>query len=299
MSIKIADTRKQKKVGVKIGIFFLLSGLAFGGGYILGCHWCEPTVETTARTVPAVVTNTETPRMTTSVHEEATTAPHEQQDDHRDVEPVQFCGAADPDDATVLSFDAAMSYVALVNRCYRMAHDFRPNDLIVVNVPGVNFPPGETVHQLRQTAAHAAERLFEGASEAGLDLWMSSAFRDYTFQSTLFHNNVANFGLEETMRFSAVPGHSEHQLGLGVDLTTPALEGLGWLHGEFANTPEGIWVSQHAHRFGFIVSFPYGREADVAIIYEPWHIRYVGVDIATQMFNEGLILEEYLWYYGQ
>jgi len=211
-------------------------------------------------------------------------------------EPVVYCGAADHDDATILSNTEALSYLSLVNRCYRVAQDFSPHDLSIVNVDGVNFPFGESVHHLRETAARQLELMFAEATKEGLHLILSSAYRNYDLQNYFLTRAVNNVGREQAMTFSAVPGHSEHQLGLGADLTTPQLEGLGWLHRDFSTTPEGIWVNQNAHHFGFIISFPYGREADVAIIYEPWHIRYVGVEVATQIFENGMILEEFLWY---
>jgi len=210
-------------------------------------------------------------------------------------EPVTFCGAANPEAATILTTEASLSYLALVNRCYRVASDFSPEDLVAVNVASVNLPPNG-VHELRATAAQALEELFAKADQLELNLLLSSAYRGYELQEFFFSNNVANRGLEEAMRVSAVPGHSEHQLGLAVDLTTPALEAVGWLDASFAMTPAGIWLSENAHLFGFIISFPDGREADVAIIYEPWHLRYVGVETATTIFHAGYVLEEFLWY---
>ena len=213
-------------------------------------------------------------------------------------EPIVFCGAADPDHATVLTTEEALSYLVLVNRCYRVASDFSPHDLSVVNVPSVNPPDdGYGQHRLRETAARALETLFLEAESAGLNLFMSSGYRNFNLQTFFYERQIQNQGgdVEAARRISAVPGHSEHQLGLGVDLTTPELQVLGWLHPDFSTTPEGLWVGENAHRFGFIVSFPYGREADVAIIYEPWHIRYVGIEAATEIFDQGLILEEYLW----
>jgi len=210
-------------------------------------------------------------------------------------EPAEFCGLAEPYGATVLSEEEALSYLALVNRCYRVARDFSPHDLRVVNVPSVNMPAAG-VHHLRDTVATALEALFEEAEVSGLNLLMSSGYRSYELQ-TFFHTNQINArGLEEARRISAIPGHSEHQLGLGVDLTTLELEPQGWLAEAFTTTPEGIWINQNAHRFGFIISYPRGREEETGFIYEPWHIRYVGIEAATEIFNQGLILEEYLWY---
>ena len=209
-------------------------------------------------------------------------------------EPVIFCGTANPDNAEVLANHEAMSYLALVNNCYRLSSDFTPPDLSAVDVATVNPPWGSDVHHLRESAARATEQLFQAAAAEGLFLLMSSGYRSYDMQ-VFFHDiAIRDFGPEEARRRSAVPGHSEHQLGLAVDLTTHELGGR--LDQVFIETPEGIWVSQNAHRFGFIFSFPYGREAETGIMYEPWHIRFVGVDVATEIFNAGQILEEFLWY---
>lgn len=212
-------------------------------------------------------------------------------------EPIIFCGLADDlEGAIVISNEEALDYLALVNRCQRLRSDFSPPDLRFVNVPQVNTWSGN--HYLRESAATALENLFAEADEQGLNLVLSSAYRDYNLQSVFFNNNVNNLGRDQALRVSAVPGHSEHQLGLGVDISTPALESVGWLTNTFSTTPEGIWVGQNAYRFGFIISYPYGRTEDTGFIYEPWHLRYVGIYVATSIHEQGLILEEFLWYYN-
>ena len=216
----------------------------------------------------------------------------EPEDDYPSIEPIEFCGAADPDNAVILSNDEALSYLALVNRCYRVAREFSPHDLRVVNVESVNAPGG--FHFLRETAASAIEELFQAATAEGLFLQMSSGYRSYDLQTFIYNQAVNHRGIEVARRMIAVPGHSEHQLGLGVDLTTWEIgSGLFW---DFAGTAEGVWISENAHHFGFIISYPQGREEDTGFIFEPWHIRYVGVEAATEIFNDGLILEEFLWY---
>ena len=208
-------------------------------------------------------------------------------------EPVIYCGLANPENAVLITDEQAMSYLALVNNCYRLTRDFTPRDLSPVNVESMHTHGG--VHQLRETAARAAEQLFQAAAVDGMFLIATSGFRSYESQ-TMFHNNaIRDFGLLEARRRSAPPGHSEHQLGLALDLSTHELGGD--LRQIFIETPQGMWVSQNAHRFGFILSYPYNREADTGIMYEPWHNRYVGVEVATEIFNNNLILEEYLWYY--
>jgi len=208
-------------------------------------------------------------------------------------EPVVFCGSADPDNAATISDDEAMSYLVIVNNCYRLSSAFSPDDLSVVNVESMHAPNGSH-HYLRETAARAAEELFQAAAADNIYLIATSGYRSYDSQ-TFFHNNaIQDFGIEEARARSAVPGHSEHQLGLALDLSTHELGGA--LVQTFIETPEGIWVNQNAHRFGFILSYPNGREEDTGIMYEPWHIRYVGVAEATEIFDNDMILEEFLWY---
>ena len=208
-------------------------------------------------------------------------------------EPIEYCGPANPENAVLITDEQAMSYLALVNNCYRLSRDFTPRDLSPVNVESMHAHGG--AHQLRETAARAAEQMFQAAAGDGMFLIATSGFRSYESQ-TMFHNNaIRDFGLIEARRRSAPPGHSEHQLGLALDLSTHELGGD--LRQIFIETPQGMWVTQNAHRFGFILSYPYNREADTGIMYEPWHIRYVGIEVATEIFNNNLILEEFLWYY--
>ena len=211
-------------------------------------------------------------------------------------EPIVFCGLADPEEASLITNEEALDYLALVNRCQRMRSDFEPHDLRFVNVPQASTWSGD--HYLRESAATALENLFAEANEQGLNLILISAYRNYVLQTVIFNNNVTNLGRDQALRVSAVPGHSEHQLGLGADISTPALESVEWLTNTFATTPEGIWVGENAYRFGFIISYPYGRTEDTGFIYEPWHLRYVGIRASTIIHEQGLILEEFLWFYN-
>ena len=134
------------------------------------------------------------------------------------------------------------------------------------------------------TAAFEAMR--GAASSSNLSLRIVSGFRSYSSQDALYSRYVRSQGQAEADRFSARPGYSEHQTGLTVDInqTTEA----------FADTAEGRWVAENAHLFGFIVRYPDGKEAITGYTYEPWHVRYVGVDVATHLKTTGLTLDEYL-----
>ncbi|WP_405127688.1 M15 family metallopeptidase [Sinanaerobacter chloroacetimidivorans] len=145
---------------------------------------------------------------------------------------------------------------------------------------------------MRAEAADAFHKLVEAAALENMELVMTTAYRSYDFQKTLFDNYVAKEGEEAANRYSAKPGQSEHQTGLSVDVTSAS---VGYqLTDKFGETKEGIWLAEHAHLFGFIIRFPEGKEAITGYLYEPWHIRYVGVEAATEIYEQGLTLEEYL-----
>ena len=280
--------RKIFKRIVMMGSFLLVLFV----GLIFGLNSCgrdnEPDdllTETTAGIVSDNSTEDIEPEETDELTEPETTEVER--------EPVVYCGQADPDDAITLTDEEALSYLALVNRCYRVSSEFEPGDLSVVDVESVNTTWGP--HLMRESAARALEDMFQAAAEEeGLVLLARNGHRPHERQEVFHNNAIASLGLEEGRRVSAVPGHSEHQLGLAMDITAHSVDER--LIEEFANTPEGIWVNQNAHRFGFIISYPYGREADTGFVYEPWHIRFVGIEVATEMFYAGQILEEFLWY---
>jgi LAS superfamily LD-carboxypeptidase LdcB len=207
-------------------------------------------------------------------------------------ESLVFCGAYDPDNISMLTDEEALSYLVLVNNCNRLPSEFIPGDLSPVHVESWHVVEG-THHLMRETAARAAEDLFQAAEAEGLFLIATSGYRSYALQTVLHTQAINDWGPEEARRRSAVPGHSEHQLGLALDISTFALNGE--LVQALSETSEGIWLHQNAHRFGFIVSYPKGRETDTGFIYEPWHIRYVGVEAATEIVNNRQILEEFLW----
>lgn len=136
------------------------------------------------------------------------------------------------------------------------------------------------------TTLQQFDLLSNAAAKEGLNIYMSSGYRSYSYQNLIYNNYVSWYGQIMADTFSARPGHSEHQTGLAIDVNT--------IDDSFANTPEAIWLENHAHEYGFIVRYPKGKENITGYKYEPWHIRYLGVETATAVYKSGLSLEEYL-----
>lgn len=180
----------------------------------------------------------------------------------------------------------------LVNREYPLPEGFVPEGL---TTPDVLFPFYDTsIDKAKMTpeAGAALALLFDAAyDEAKLTLYGVSAYRSYSRQYTIYATNLVTQGIAHTNRYSAAPGRSEHQTGLAIDISC-ASEGFG-LETTFADTPEGIWVRENAHRFGFILRYPKDKEAITGYNYEPWHIRYVGTELAGYLYETGLTLDEY------
>lgn len=182
------------------------------------------------------------------------------------------------------------SVQVVVNKEYGLPENYQPKDLVVPNVP-FSFSGTVEKSHLRKEAADALEKLFYLAKQEGIQLNAVSGFRSYEYQKNLYANNVKRKGQEHTDRFSAKPGHSEHQTGLTMDVSSKSANNE--LELSFANTKEGKWLKENAHRAGFIIRYPKGKESITGYAYEPWHIRYVG-DIAENIYKEKLTLEEYM-----
>lgn len=135
-------------------------------------------------------------------------------------------------------------------------------------------------------AQAAFDAMQAAAAEEGLNIYISSGFRSYDYQAGLYQRYVDRDGKEEADRYSARPGHSEHQTGLAFDLNT--------IDNSFADTAEGKWVARNCYKYGFIIRYPSDKEDVTGYKYEPWHIRYLGEETAQAVYDSGLCLEEYL-----
>lgn len=190
-------------------------------------------------------------------------------------------------DTTAHSIDDPSSIWVVSNKLRPLTPiDAAPVDLVMPE--GVE---NEFSQPLREPAARAAEQLLGAARDAGLTVRIISAYRDYATQVALYDRYVARDGQEAADRYSARPGHSEHQTGLVIDLDD---HGGCYLDGCFGDTPAGQWLAEHAAEYGFIVRYPEGKEAVTGFMPEPWHFRYVGPELAQEMRAQGVTtLEEF------
>ncbi|MFC4767112.1 M15 family metallopeptidase [Effusibacillus consociatus] len=179
----------------------------------------------------------------------------------------------------------------LVNKKFQLPSNFKPSDLVEPNVPFI-FKEKDEKRLMRQEAAQALEKLFAEANKDGIHLAGVSAYRSYATQQSLFTYYVNVQGEEAARKYSAEPGHSEHQTGLAIDVSGST--GQCAVEDCFADTPEAAWLAKHAPEFGFMIRYPKGKESITGYNYEPWHIRYVGTKISKEIAEKGITLEEYL-----
>ena len=167
-----------------------------------------------------------------------------------------------------------------------------PMTLVRPNVTPTKEGYEENIY-MRPEAASALEELFDGASEAGLTLYATSGFRSYSTQKAIWERKLEKMSEASANKSVAKPGYSEHQTGLAMDLEGETTKNTG-LTEAFGNSPEGIWVAEHCHEYGFIIRYQQGTTDITGYIYEPWHIRYVGREAAQEIVDLGVTFEEYI-----
>lgn len=166
---------------------------------------------------------------------------------------------------------------------------YQPEHLVVPDVPAITDKSTEE-RSVRPEVAMPLKEMFAAAAAEGHTLMVGSAYRSADLQSLYFNNYVQSSGLELANQYSAKPGQSEHQLGLSVDIST--LSQQCYLSECFTSTPDGEWLANNAYRYGFFMRYPKGKEAITGYNFEPWHYRYVGVELATAIHMSGLTFEE-------
>ena len=147
--------------------------------------------------------------------------------------------------------------------------------------------PSSYGNGLTNATTEAFNKMQAAAKVDGLNIYISSGFRSYSYQKTLYNNYVNRDGVTAADTYSARAGHSEHQSGLAFDVNT--------INDSFANTEEGKWLNDNCYKYGFILRYPNGKSDETGYQYEPWHFRYVGVELAEKLYNNGswITVEDY------
>lgn len=177
------------------------------------------------------------------------------------------------------SIDDPNSIWVVTNKKRPLPNGFIPPNLVTI---------GGT--KLQKIAADEANQLVGDAAAAGVTIRPISGYRSYNSQVSLYNSYVARDGQSKADTYSARPGFSEHQTGLVVDMGDG---GRCDLEICYANTPGGKWIAENAHKYGFIVRYLEGKTPITGYQYEPWHLRYVGVELATELKTNGQTMEEF------
>jgi D-alanyl-D-alanine carboxypeptidase len=213
------------------------------------------------------------PNVTSNYRPEETTAPVEQQVKQPDKSETKTESKPEPVSKWPVTYttEQASSLTVVVNKKYKLPQ---------------NYAPG-----LRSEASNAINQLINDAANSGINLKIISSYRSYDKQQSTYQGWVARDGQAAADTYSARPGHSEHQTGLAIDVGVS--NGLCDLEICFGNTPEGKWVAENAKNYGFIIRYPNGKEAVTGYQYEPWHLRFIGIEEATKVEASGQTLEQY------
>ncbi|MEK8132885.1 D-alanyl-D-alanine carboxypeptidase family protein [Paenibacillus filicis] len=199
-------------------------------------------------------------------------------------------GADKPKDGSVQVIAKPADIAVIVNKSNKLPDNYKPDDLVDPDVP-FTFKEKIEKRKMRKEAAAALEKLFKAAKDDKLPLAGVSAFRSNATQTTLYNSYVKQHGEQEANKFSAKPGQSEHETGLAIDVA--GANGKCPAQDCFGATKEAKWLAEHAHEYGFIIRYLKGKEDITGYQYEPWHLRYVGVDLAKDIVKQGVTLEEY------
>lgn len=167
--------------------------------------------------------------------------------------------------------------IIIANKTYSLPSNFAPNNLVTINgyIKVVDY------------VKDAFNELKSDSTSIGLNIYASSGYRSYSDQNYIYNNYVSWDGQENADTYSARAGHSEHQTGLAIDVNT--------IDSSFEGTSESNWLKDNCYKYGFIIRYPKGKENITGYMYEPWHIRHVGKDLAAKLYNNGdwITLEEY------
>ncbi len=180
--------------------------------------------------------------------------------------------------------------LAVLDRSYALPAGYAPADLVAASEAGLTGVSGTKL--VRAVVVDDLADMAEAWTAAGLTIEIESAYRSYASQAATFQSWAARIGHEEALSRTARPGHSEHQLGTALDLTSPGWSGR---FGDWAvESEEGAWMAANGWRYGFVMSYPPSSQEGTCFSYEPWHYRWIGRERAAEHRDSGLDLRRFL-----
>lgn len=185
-----------------------------------------------------------------------------------------------------VSKENAHSLTVLVNKYHQLPDDFVPKNLKQLDS---QYTKWNGYLPMVEEAAKAFMKMSDDAKKEGLYILASSTYRSISTQRIIYNNYVKEDGTAKADTYSARAGYSEHHTGLAVDYATKEKE-----YNKIEGTKEDAWVRENAYKYGFVLRYPKGKEFITGYKYEPWHLRYLGVELATTLYEENLTYEEYL-----
>jgi D-alanyl-D-alanine carboxypeptidase len=195
---------------------------------------------------------------------------------------------------TTTNQNTCNSLLVLVDKTYGLSSTYAPPDLVDLGSYGI--PVISSSLQGRLIEVPELVDMMNASKTAGVSLVVVSPYRSYATQAALHAGYVAANGPVDADTYSALPGHSQHQLGTAIDFSTPSIGDQ--LEQTFEQTPAGSWLAANAYKYGFYIAYPDGQTASTGYEYEPWHFRYIGLSNALLLKNSGQNMEQYLLKYG-
>lgn len=182
--------------------------------------------------------------------------------------------------------------LTLVKKGFYLSEDYEPEDLVEPEAKYV--APDCSNNKLRKDAYEAMVKMIKAAEKEDLHLLLNSGYRSYDEQTRIYQETEQKYGGAYAAEYVASPGASEHQTGLGLDMTSQSVVDKQRL--VFSDTAEYKWVIANCQKYGFVIRFEEGTDGITGISHEPWHLRYVGEDVARDMIQNNWTFEEYCLY---
>jgi zinc D-Ala-D-Ala carboxypeptidase len=263
---------------------------------LAGCNTTAPGAEATPSPVPPVATATATALPAKVLTDTLTAAPPTSIPVPTATPfplptagPIVSCSERKP---------ASDDLCVIVTTAFGLSEHYVPPDLVRLD----KYLPYTVVYsdqvRVRRPVVEPLVKMIKAMQAAGLKPIVRSGYRSYYDQATARAKWEQQYP-DRADLVSALPGHSEHQLGLAVDFGSPELAEIVGdptieYHTDFDKTSEGLWLAEHAYEYGFTLSYPVDAMVWTGLVYEPWHFRYVGVDLSTYLHDTGQFLTQYL-----